>query len=398
MDIFKIKELAAKYAEKVKEYRQYLHANPELSFQENNTSLYIVNFLIENKISFKSNIAGNGILAVIEGAKPGKTIAIRADIDALPITELNNCTYKSKKSGVMHACGHDVHTSSLMGAILILNELKPKISGKILFVFQPAEEKLPGGAKQMLDENIFNEHKPELIIAQHVNPSMKAGTVGFKGGMYMASTDEIYITVKGKGGHAAMPHQLIDTVLISSHIIVALQQIVSRKAFAAIPTVLSFGKVIANGATNIIPDEVNIEGTFRTMNEEWRAEALKQIELMAKSIAKSMGGNCDVRIMNGYPSLINNEDITEKARMFSQEYLGIENVIDMDLRMTAEDFSYFAQKYPATMYRLGTANDNENTNYPLHSSRFDIDESVLSMTHGLMAYIATKLTINTNKE
>ncbi len=395
MDIFKLKELAAKYADKVIEFRHHLHANPELSFQENETSLFITNFLNENRISFKNNIAGNGILAIIEGSKPGITIALRADIDALPISEQNSCSYKSQNSGVMHACGHDVHTSSLMGVMLILNELKSELSGKFLFVFQPAEEKLPGGAKQMLDEGIFNEHKPTLIIAQHVNPSMKAGTVGFKSGMYMASTDEIYITVKGKGGHAAMPHQLTDTVLISSHIIVALQQIVSRKAFAAIPSVLSFGKVIANGATNIIPDEVNIEGTFRTMNEEWRKEALKEIELMSKSIAKSMGGDCDVRIMHGYPSLINNENITEKSRKFSQEYIGTENVIDMDIRMTAEDFSYFAQEYPATMYRLGTANNNEDTNHPLHSSRFNIDESVLEMTHGLMAWIAINLTLNT---
>jgi amidohydrolase len=398
MDILKLKILAAKYADKVIEFRHHLHANPELSFQENETSQFIIKFLTNNKISFKNNIAGNGILAIIEGSKPGKTIALRADIDALPITEQNICSYKSQNTGVMHACGHDVHTSSLMGVILILNELKSELSGKFLFVFQPAEEKLPGGAKQMLADGIFNEHKPEIVIAQHVNPSMKAGTVGFKSGMYMASTDEIYITVKGKGGHAAMPHQLTDTVLISSHIIVALQQIVSRKAFAAIPSVLSFGKVIANGATNIIPDEVIIEGTFRTMNEEWRKEALKEIELMSKSIAKSMGGDCDVRIMNGYPSLINNENITEQSRKLSQEYLGAKNVIDMDIRMTAEDFSYFAQEYPATMYRLGTANNNEDTNHPLHSSRFNIDESVLETTHGLMAWIAINLTLNTNKE
>lgn len=398
MDILKVKELAAKYAENVTKHRQHLHANPELSYKENLTSAYIVKFLTENKISFKNNIAGNGILAIIEGTKPGKTIALRADIDALPITEQNNCSYKSQNSGVMHACGHDVHTSSLMGTILILDELKSELSGKYLFIFQPAEEKLPGGAKQMLEEGVFKEHKPEFVIAQHVNPSMKTGTVGFKSGMYMASTDEIYITVKGKGGHAAMPHQLTDTVLISSHIIVALQQIVSRKAFAAIPTVLSFGKVIANGATNIIPDEVNIEGTFRTMNEEWRKEALNEIELMSKSIAKSMGGDCDVRIMHGYPSLINNEYVTEKAKIFTLEYLGEHNVIDMDVRMTAEDFSYFAQEYPATMYRLGTANDNEDTNFPLHSSRFNIDESVLTFTHGIMAWIAINLTINTNKE
>jgi amidohydrolase len=275
-----------------------------------------------------------------------------------------------------------------MGAAIILNEIKSELSGTFLLIFQPAEEKLPGGAIQMLNEGIFNSYKPDVILAQHVNPSMNAGTVGFKSGMYMASTDEIYLTVKGKGGHAAMPHQLTDTVLIASSIIVSLQQIVSRKAFAGIPSVLSFGKFIANGATNVIPDEVFIDGTFRTMNEEWRKEALSAVSEMAKSVAKSMGGDCDVRIMNGYPSLINNETVTEKARIFSQEYLGNDNVIDMDIRMTAEDFSYFAQEYPSTMYRLGTAGKDPETHNPLHSSRFNIDESVFSFSHGLMAWLA----------
>jgi len=392
MEINKIKQIAEKYSNNVLEYRRYLHKHPELSFNEFNTSEYITDFLNKNQIKFKKGIAKTGILAVIEGSKPGKTIALRADIDALPITEQNNCDYKSENNGVMHACGHDVHTASLMGAILILNEIKSKLSGKVLFVFQPAEEKLPGGAKQMLDEGIFNEYKPDMVIAQHVNPSMKAGTIGFKSGMYMASTDEIYMTVKGKGGHAAMPNQITDTVLIASHIIIALQQIVSRKAFAAIPTVLSFGKVIANGATNIIPDEVKIEGTFRTMNEEWRKEALSQIKFISQNVAKSMGAECDVNIFNGYPSLINDNDVTLKAKKLSEQYLGVENVTDMDVRMTAEDFSYFAQVYPSTMYRIGTSNENNNSQNPLHSATFDIDESVLKYSHGLMAWIAFCLT------
>jgi len=246
----------------------------------------------------------------------------------------------------------------------------------------------------MLKEGIFNEHKPDVILAQHVNSSMQAGTVGFKSGMYMASTDEIYLTVKGKGGHAAMPHQITDTVLIASNIIVALQQIVSRKTFAAIPTVLSFGKFIADGATNIIPDEVKIEGTFRTMNENWRKEALAQIKFMSQNIAITMGAKCDVKIINGYPSLINDDKITQRVKFLSEQYLGKENVIDIDIRMTAEDFSYFAQIYPATMYRLGTAGTIENTKSLPHSSHFDIDESVMQMSHGLMAWIAIQLAKN----
>lgn len=388
MNLQTIKNTADKYSGKVLEFRRHIHQNPELSFQENKTSGYICDFLTNNQIPFTKGIAGTGILGVIKGSLPGKTIALRADMDALPVTEQNKTDFCSANPGVMHACGHDVHTASLMGTALILNELKTGLKGTFLLIFQPAEEKLPGGARQMLEEGIFKTIKPDVILAQHVNPSMKAGTAGFKSGMYMASTDEIYLTVKGKGGHAAMPHQLTDTVLIASSIIMSLQQIVSRKAFAGIPSVLSFGKFIANGATNVIPDEVTIDGTFRTMNEDWRKEALSAIAQMAESIAKSMGGDCDVHILNGYPGLINNEEITEKARKFSQEYLGINNVTEMDIRMTAEDFSYFAQQYPSTMYRLGTAGKNPDTHNPLHSSRFSIDESVLTFSHGLMAWMA----------
>ena len=387
MDIQKVKTLATNFSNQVLEFRQHLHKYPELSFQEINTSKYICEFLTNNSIPFKK-IAGTGILGIITGNSSGKTIALRADLDALPIKEQNKSDFSSTNEGVMHACGHDLHSASLMGAALVLNEMKSDLKGTFLLVFQPAEEKLPGGAKQMLEEGIFKDYKPDVVIAQHVNPSMKAGMVGFKSGMYMASTDEIYLTIKGKGGHAAMPHQLNDTVLIASSIIVSLQQIVSRKAFAGIPSVLSFGKFIANGATNVIPDEVIIEGTFRTMNEEWRKEALISISNMAKSLAQSLGCECDVRIMNGYPSLINNEEVTEKSRKFSQEYLGAENVIDMDIRMTAEDFSYFAQKYPSTMYRLGTAGADPDTHNPLHSSRFNIDESVFTFSHGLLAWLA----------
>jgi len=392
MTLEEIKKISAKYSENVINIRHHLHKNPELSFHETQTSAYISKFLSDNKIPFKKGFAKNGLMAIIKGAKKGKTIALRADIDALPVKELNTCSYKSKNDGVMHACGHDVHTASLMGAALILNELKKELQGTFLLIFQPAEEKLPGGAKQMLEEGIFKEYKPDVVLAQHVNPAMQAGTVGFKSGMYMASTDEIYLTVKGKGGHAAMPHELIDTVFIASQIIVSLQQIVSRKAFAAVPTVLSFGKFIANGATNVIPDEVTIDGTFRTMNETWRKKALEEISKMAKSIAESMGGKCDVRIMHGYPSLINDDNVTKKAKILSEQFLGKKNVSDMNIRMTAEDFSYFTQKYPGTMYRLGTAGKAVNTKLPLHSSRFDVDESVLSYSHGLLAWLAVNFT------
>jgi amidohydrolase len=278
-----------------------------------------------------------------------------------------------------------------LGAAKILFDLKEQLEGTILLVFQPAEEKLPGGAKLMLEEGALDSPRPEVIIGQHVMPGMPSGKVGFRPGMYMASADEIYLTIKGKGGHAAMPHQITDTVLITSHIIVALQQIASRNAPAAIPTVLSFGKVNAPGATNVIPSEVKVEGTFRTMDETWRKEAHKKIVKIASSVAESMGVTCDVEIKVGYPCLINHDETTMAAQQLAREYLGEENVEHLDLRMTAEDFAYYSQQMPSTFYRLGIMDEDKTLVAPLHSSHFNIDEKALKTSIGTLAYIAAGL-------
>ena len=383
-----IKNLSEEYFEEVLEIRRHIHKNPELSFQEFKTSAFIKAKLNEYGISYKDGYVKTGILARIDGAEKGKVVALRTDIDALPIIEVNKLDYTSTNKGVMHACGHDVHLASLLGAAKILNKIKDKLQGTVLLIFQPAEEKLPGGAKLMMDEGVFDEIKPDMIIGQHVMPTMKVGNVGFKSGMYMASTDEIYLTIKGKGGHGAMPYQIDDTVLIASHIITSLQQIVSRNTKSGIPAVLSFGRFIADGATNIIPDEVHIEGTFRTMDEEWRKEVHKRIKKMAKSIAQGMGADCDVNIVDGYPALINDADITNSASDFAKEFLGEDNVEDMEIRMTAEDFAYFSEKYPSTFYRLGTMNPEKGTDFPLHSANFNIDEDALKLSGGLMAWLA----------
>ncbi len=386
--IEKIKKKSAEIFNEIVDIRRCIHKNPELSYQEKETSEYIEKKLAEYGIEYISGFVKYGILGIIKGKNAGKTIALRADIDALPIQEKNIDDFSSKNDGVMHACGHDVHLASLLGTAKILNNIKNEFNGTVLLVFQPAEEKLPGGAKLMMEEGVFNKYIPDIVIGQHVLPDMKVGNVGFKSGMYMASTDEIYLTIKGKGGHAAMPHELVDTVLIASQIIVSLQQIVSRKANASIPSVLSFGKFIANGATNIIPDEVKIEGTFRTMNEEWRKNAHKEITKIAQQTAQLMGGTCDVNIVGGYPFLKNDVDVTEKAINFAKQFLGEENVENMEIRMTAEDFSYFSQKYPSTFYRLGTMNSNSNEIFPLHSSHFKVDENAMKNSTGLMAWIA----------
>tara|TARA_B100000809_G_scaffold96615_1_gene95190 strand:- start:6496 stop:7695 length:1200 start_codon:yes stop_codon:yes gene_type:complete len=386
-----IKEKASSYKQEVIEIRRYLHQNPELSFKEYNTSKYVCSKLEEFGIEYESGIVETGVIGLIKGINPdSRVVALRADLDALPIVEENEVPYKSINEGVMHACGHDVHTSSLLGAAKILNEIKNQFEGTIKLIFQPGEERLPGGASLMIKEGVLENPVPNSIVGQHVYPQLESGKVGFKSGMYMASTDELFMTVNGKGGHAALPHLNIDPVLITAHILTALQQVVSRMSHPTSPTVLSFGKMIANGATNIIPDKVELEGTFRAMNEEWRAEAHIKMKKMAESIAESMGGQCVFRIDKGYPFLINDEVVTGNAKQSAIEFLGEKNVIDLDLRMTAEDFAYFSQEKPSCFYRLGIKNEAKNITSGLHTSQFNIDEDAIETSIGLMAWIAVK--------
>tara|TARA_B110000902_G_scaffold78158_1_gene93014 strand:- start:6728 stop:7903 length:1176 start_codon:yes stop_codon:yes gene_type:complete len=384
--IEKIKNIAKKYVLKVVNIRKHLHANPELSFKEYETSKFIQSVLKKHDIPFTSGHVETGIIATIKGRNPDeKEILLRADMDALPITEDNNIDYKSKNKGVMHACGHDVHSASLIGTALILNELKEDFNGTIKFVFQPGEEKLPGGAKLMIEDGLLN-NKPHACIAQHVYPNLPVGKVGFRPGLYMASADEIYITVEGKGGHAALPHLLNDPILMTAQIITSLQQIVSRNNQPNNPSVLSFGYINAPGETNIIPDTVLIKGTFRTFDEKWRFLAHEKMKKIASGICESAGGSCDFDIKVGYPFLVNDVEITKTAINAAEKYLGKKNVINLDLRMTSEDFAYISQSSPSCFYRIGTSDGK--TSKRLHTSKFDIDEKALSISSGLMAYIA----------
>jgi len=383
----KIQELSVKYRLNVQKYREHLHKNPELSFNEKNTADYICSVLDGLNIKYSSNIGGYGIVAEIMGKGNGKTIALRADMDALPILEMNEHDFVSKNKGLMHACGHDFHVASLLGTALIINDLRSFFNGTVLLVFQPAEEMAPGGALAMINDNLFGNTKPDMLIAQHVYPDLPAGMVGFKKGQYMASSDEIYIKITGKGGHGALPHLLADPVLAASHIIVSLQQINSRENEASNPCVLTFGKVEAKGAVNVIPDEVFIEGTFRTMNEAWREIAHKRINEIACGIAQTHNTKCELIIKKGYPSLFNDNNVSDFAANCAKSYLGNKNVADLNIRMTAEDFAYFAQKYPSCMYRIGTGFNDGRINFPLHSAYFDINPDVYEIAPGLMSYI-----------
>ncbi len=396
----KIKSLAHSILPEIITIRRHLHAHPELSFEEFNTSDYIASKLTEFNIPFKQGFVKTGIVALIEGKNPSKKIiALRGDMDALPIVEKNTCLYKSQNEGVMHACGHDVHSASLLGVAKILNELKNEFEGTVKFIFQPGEEKLPGGASLMIKEGVLENPKPVSMLAQHVFPSMETGKVGFRSGMYMASTDEIYITVKGKGGHAAMPNDYNNPLLIASQLLMDLNNafMISPSSDALLeddsvrpPTVLAFGKIIGSGATNVIPDEVKLEGTFRTMDEIWRAEAHFKMKQIADAVAQKMGGTCDVVIKHGYPFLVNDLNVTSRARVAAEDYLGKENVETLPLRMTAEDFSFFSQQLPSCFYRLGTASLAKGITSGVHTATFDIDEDALEVGVGLMSW----LTIN----
>jgi len=387
--IEQIKHLAEANVEHTIALRRHLHKNPELSFQEYETSKFVRNELEDIGIAKIESCADTGWIALIEGKNPeSKTIALRADLDALPIVEANDVEYRSVNEGVMHACGHDVHTSSLLGTARILHQVRDQFDGTIKLIFQPGEEKLPGGASKMIAEGVLENPSVGSIIGQHVMPLIPAGKVGFRSGLYMASADEIYITVNGKGGHGAHPHQNIDPVAIGAQIITSLQQVVSRTAKPSIPSVLSFGKVQAHGATNVIPDKMYLEGTFRTFDEDWRMEAHRKIEEMAQGMAQAMGANCDIQIVKGYPCLINNDELNNRARMNAEDYLGAENVESLDIWPAGEDFAFFSQEIPACFYRLGTRNEARGITSMVHTPTFDIDERALNTSTGLMAWLA----------
>ena len=391
MLVEEIRRLSKDVFERIVAFRREMHQNPELSFEEFQTQKRIKAFLTEIGISEIIECANTGLVALIRGNNPdSKTIGLRGDIDALPILEENDCSYKSKNEGVMHACGHDVHTSSLLGTAFILNQLKTQFNGTVKLVFQPGEERLPGGASIMIKEGVLKNPDVATMTGQHVMPLIDAGKVGFRKGLYMASADEIYITVHGKGGHGAHPHMNIDPIAISAQVITALQQVVSRQAKPAMPTVLSIGKIVGLGSTNIIPDKVEMEGTLRTFDEEWRMEAHQRIIQVATSVTEALGGRCDIEVRKGYPFLKNHEATTEAARQAAIEYLGEENVEDLEIWPAGEDFAYFSQEVASCFYRLGIRNESKGITSMLHTPTFDVDESALEVGAGLMAFIAMK--------
>ena len=382
-----IKELSAAYLQEIIEIRRHIHKHPELSFQEHETSAYIKSVLRKWQISFKENIADTGIVILLKGNNPDKKcVGLRADFDALPIQEENEVEYCSKNNGIMHACGHDVHTASLLGVLKILNMLKSDLEGTIKFIFQPAEERLPGGAQQMIKEGVLKNPKVKNMFGQHVFPDLQVGKVGFKAGMYMASTDELHITITGKGGHAALPEKNKNPIKVTSKLISDLYDYFDTQK--EIPSVFSIGFIEGNGSTNVVPDKVRMMGTLRAMNEDWRKNAHDKMLVISDILAKKYNVEIDFDIQKGYPFLANDIPLTEKVIESAKQYLGEENVVLLPIRMTAEDFSYFTKEVPSCFYRLGTANKQKGIVHGLHTSKFDIDENSLEIGMGLMAYLA----------
>jgi len=385
-----INELTAKYLSEFIAIREHIHAHPELSFQEFETAQFISSKLTEYGVIHTTGVAGTGIIAIIEGRNPSsKVLALRADMDALPILEKNTTAYRSQNEGVMHACGHDVHSTCLLGAAKILNETTDQWEGTVKCIFQQGEEKHPGGASLLIAAGVLENPKPQAIFALHVYPHLPYGKVGFREGQYMASADEIYITVHGRGGHAALPHQTIDPIAIAANLIVSLQQIISRNNNPLNPSVLSFGQIHGGNAGNVIPDSVRIEGTLRCMDEGWRAKAHELIAKHTTGLCEAMGGSATVEIPVGYPFLYTHPATTQQARQIAVDALGVENVCELDRRMAAEDFSFYTHHVPGCFFRLGTSHEG-NFTLPVHNAGFDIYQDAIGIGVRMFCEIVTK--------
>ncbi|HVU99379.1 MAG TPA: M20 family metallopeptidase [Puia sp.] len=386
-----IRQLARQYAPEFIDIRHHLHAHPELSYQEFQTSAFVQEQLAKMGIPFRV-MAGTGVVGSIEGKNPGsRVVALRADMDALPIQEANEVPYRSQNPGVMHACGHDVHTTVLLGASRVLQELRKEWEGTVKLIFQPGEEKNPGGASLMIKEGVLKDPAPQAIFGLHVHPGLETGKLSFRGGMVMASADELYITIRGKGGHAAAPHLTVDTILVASHLVVAMQQIISRNRNPLSPSVLSITSVQGGFTTNVIPSEVKLMGTFRAMDEEWRFKAHELIRKQATELVHSMGAEIDLHIDVGYPMVHNNEALDAVARAAAREFMGADRVLETEVRMGAEDFGYYTQQIPGCFYRLGVMNVEKGITSGVHTPTFNIDESAIEIGVGMMAYLGATL-------
>ena len=392
--IDRIRTLAADTLPEVVRLRRAIHRRPELAFQEHETAALIAQTLRDVGLDVTEGVAQTGVVAHVVGARPGPTVALRADIDALPITEATGLDFASETDGVMHACGHDAHTAMLLGAARILHSLRADLAGTVRLVFQPSEEKAPGGARVMIEAGVLAEMDghagPDAIFGQHVFPELPSGTLGVRGGAFMASADEIYLTIRGRGGHAAAPEHLVDAVLVQAHVLTALQSVISRNRPPGVPSLLSFGKVTADGATNVLPDTVEIEGTFRSMDEDWRARAHGLIRRTAEHTAQAFGATCEVEVRDGYPALVNDAALAASVRACAVALVGPDRVIDLPMWYASEDFSFYTQQIPGCFSVLGVGNEAEGITHGLHTPRMTVDEAALETGTAFLAALAVR--------
>ncbi len=385
----RIRQLADEVYPEVVRLRRAIHQKPELAFEEHATAALVAEELASLPVEFRTGVAQTGVVATLKGGQPGPTVALRADMDALPIHEETGLEFASGNAGAMHACGHDAHTASLLGTAMILSRLKDDWPGTVRFIFQPSEEKPPGGARAMIKEGVLEG--VDAIYGQHVAPELQTGVIGVRSGAYMASADEVYVTIHGEGGHAAAPHELKgDAVLAAAHVLTALQSVISRHRPPGVPSVLSFGRVIADGATNVLPDLARLEGTFRAMDEDWREKGRNLIRRTAEHAAQALGATAEVDFTIGYPALFNHEEPSQCVRSAAKDFVGEERTLDLDQWYAAEDFAFFVEECPGAFYRLGTGNKSEGITHGLHTPRFTIDEEALRSGAGFMAYLAWK--------
>ena len=390
----RIRSLADDAFPEVVRLRRALHRRPELAFREHETAALVAQTLAEIGLDVTTGVARTGVVAHVEGGGTGPTIALRADMDALPIQEATGLAFASETDGAMHACGHDAHTAMLLGAARVLHSVRDELAGTVRLVFQPSEEKAPGGARVMVEEGVLGAmdgHGPvEQMFGQHVVPHLPAGTLGVRAGMFMASADEVYLTVRGTGGHAAAPQELTDVVLVQAHVLTALQAVISRNRPPGVPSLLSFGRVRADGATNVLPDEVRLEGTFRSMDEDWRFRAHELIQRTAGKTAEAFGATCEVEVVVGYPALRNDEAAAAFARETAVAYVGEERVVDLPMWYASEDFSFYTEQVPGAFSVVGVGNEAEGITHGLHTPRFTVDEEALRVGTGFLAALAAR--------
>ncbi len=371
--------------------RREIHRHPELSFKEFRTTALIREFLLKLGLKIEHDFLETGIAALLEGGEKkteGKLVALRADIDALPLQEENTHEFCSLENGVMHACGHDMHTAILLGAAVVLSDIKKSLPGDVLFIFQPGEEKAPGGAKPLIEAGLFRQYHPSAVFALHCLPQLQSGKLALREGAIMAAADELYITVYGEGGHASAPHKTIDPVLAAAHIVTALQHLVSRVVSPYEPAVVSISSIHGGGATNIIPGKVHMTGTLRTMNEELRREMHKRLRETVEQIGMGMGARAEIEIVDGYPVVVNHPETTRVIREAFVAYFGKNSVEECEPFMTAEDFAYYLQHCPGTFIHLGTGSSKPEKGNTLHSPFFNPDESAIGTGMEAMSYAA----------